>query len=553
MSADPSTTAASGAATRLAVDVRRFAWVRPLAGDYAFNFGNIAALYAGDPQSADAWRETAVRVQRHHRSRRDVAACVAAQQDRRGAPAAARTATERLTDPRALAVVTGQQAGAFGGPLFTILKAITAIQLARRAETTLGCPTIAGFWVDAEDHDWDEVAGCTVLDPHLQPRTIILPAPEGAGELPVAALRLDERVRASVDDLEAALARTDYTTWAIEGIRTSYRPGAGMADAFACWLESLLGLHGLVVFDSSDPAIKPLLADVFSRELTTPGRTSALAVKAGEALAARGHSPQVMPQPDSVSLFRLDGARHPIRRQGDQFVIGDQHYSAASLADEAAASPQRFSPNVLLRPIAQDTLFPTICYVAGPSELAYLGQLREAYDHFGVPMPLIYPRATATVVDSATARFLARYDVPLEDLQRQDESALNRLLETQLPPSVEAAMKEADDTIRRAMHQVIEVMPGVDPTLAGAAKNTLGKIEHEVRALHGKLIQAVKKRDETLRRQFTRAQAQTFPQGHPQERVLAGVHFLNLYGPALIERLLQELPLDLGTHWVISI
>src|SRR6185503_19691780 len=201
----------------------------------------------------------------------------------------------------------------------------------------------------------------------------------------------------------------------------------------------------------------------------------------------------------------------------------------------ALEHPERFSPNVLLRPIVQDTLFPTICYAAGPSELAYLGQLREVYDHFELPMPLIYPRASATLVDSATIRFLTKYDVPLEDLQPQDEAALNRLLQAQLPPAVDAAFSAAERTIGESMQQVIDVVGSVDPTLAGAAKSTLGKIEHEVKTLQGKMIQAAKRRDETLRRQFTRAQSQTFPQGHPQERMLSIVYFLNQYGPALID------------------
>jgi uncharacterized protein YllA (UPF0747 family) len=215
--------------------------------------------------------------------------------------------------------------------------------------------------------------------------------------------------------------------------------------------------------------------------------------------------------------------------------------------------PERFSPNVLLRPIVQDTLFPTICYVAGPSELAYLGQLRGVYDHFGVPMPIMYPRASATLIDSATVRFLSKYEVPLEDLQHQDESALNRLLEAQLPGTVEQALSEAEESVRRTMERVIEVMPAVDPTLAGAAKTTLGRMEHDLKGLRGKMIQAAKKRDDTLRRQFARAQAHIFPQGHPQERTLGGVFFLNRYGPALIDRLIAELPLQLGKHWILTI
>jgi bacillithiol biosynthesis cysteine-adding enzyme BshC len=534
------------------IDLRRLS-SRPLGADYANNCSRVAPLYAGDPSSPDAWAAAIARAQQHPRRRTEIAAVLGAQQARRNAPAEARAAAALLADATTVAVVTGQQAGVFGGPLFTLLKAITAVQLARRTAEQQHVPCVALFWVDAEDHDWDEVRSNTVLDAGMQPRTVSLRDLEGAGDLPIARLTLDDGVRATIDELRAALPPTDFTDWVIEQAAAAWRPGAGLSHAFAAWLEGLLGPHGLIVFESGDPAAKPFVADIFARELQFPGRTAALATDAGRQLAERGHQPQVAPQPDSVALFRLDGTRTPIRRQGDVLVVGEQTHAPAALAAEAVDHPERFSPNVLLRPVVQDALFPTICYVAGPSELAYLGQLRGVYEHFGVPMPLMYPRATATLVDSATRRFLARYDVRIEDLRPQDESALNKLLEAQLPASVDQALTEADAAMRRALEKVIEVVPAVDPTLAGAAKTTLGKIEHDLRALHGKVIQAAKRRDETLRRQFTRAQAQIFPLGHPQERTLGVVYFLDRYGPALIDRLLDELPVEMGQHWLITI
>ncbi len=329
-----------------------------------------------------------------------------------------------------------------------------------------------------------------------------------------------------------------------------------MADAFARWLETLLGPYGLVVYDSSDPAAKPLVADLFARELGAPGRTATLAQAAGEALAASGHQPQVVPQPDSVALFHLwTGApASPSAGRASTSSPARRTFTVETLVEQARTSPHLFSPNVLLRPLVQDTLFPTICYVAGPSELAYLGQLRGVYESFGIPMPLMYPRATATLVDSATARFLGRYDVPIEEFQQQDESALNRLLESQLPQSVEQAIADAEDgAAPQRWSASSRSMPAVDPTLAGAAKTTLAKMEQDLRGLQNKMIQAAKRRDETLRRQFTRAQAQIFPLGHAQERTLGVVYFLNRYGPAVIDRLLSDLPLELGQHWVITI
>ena len=234
-------------------------------------------------------------------------------------------------------------------------------------------------------------------------------------------------------------------------------------------------------------------------------------------------------------------------------VIGETTVPATDLLRQAESQPASFSPNVLLRPIVKDTLFPTICYVAGPNELAYLGQLRGIYDHFGVPMPLMYSRASATVLDSAALRFLAKYNLPFEALPPQDESALNALLESQIPPIVEESYAAASRAIEDQMARVIEAMPALDPTLEGAARSTLGRMQHDLHTLHNKMIQAAKRRDETLRRQFMRTRALAFPGGHAQERTIGFVSFANQYGRALVERLDNELPLDLGHHWIVAI
>jgi bacillithiol biosynthesis cysteine-adding enzyme BshC len=557
VSAEPSPSAvtadSAGRLKATGVDVRGFPWIRRLAGDYAYNFKQVEGLYAGNPMEPDAWRDAVARAQQKSRDRGTLVSILQAQQARRSAPPGARAAAARLADPTAVSVVTGQQAGVFGGPLYTLIKALTALQLARRTERDLKVPVVAIFWVDAEDHDWEEVRSCTVLDAEFQPRTVTLQDLEGAGELPIAQLELDARVEQTVDELASILQQTEYTSSVIGDIRAAWKPGIGMARAFATWLETLLGPHGLVVYESADPDAKPLVADVFARELTSPGRTAALAAEAGEALASRGHAPQVVPQPDSVSLFRLNGGRTPIKKQGDHLIIGETTHSSEELAREATTSPGRFSPNVLLRPIVQDTLFPTIAYVAGPSELAYLGQLRGVYEAFGVPMPLMVPRTTATLLDSGASRFLAKYGVPFQDLRTPDESALNKLLESQLPASVEESLRAAATQTQQSMARVVEALPSLDPTLEGAARTTLGKMEHELRSLHSKVIHAAKKRDETLRRQFVRAQAQAFPQGHPQERTLGVVYFLNKYGPGLVDLLLDELPIDMGKHWLVTL
>ena len=527
--------------------------MKRLVADYAYDFRSLASFYSGDPSAYASWATAIARTRTVPRQHARIAEVIAAQQRRRQAPARAVEAARQLADPRAVAIVTGQQAALFGGPLFTLLKALTALKLADQVSRDHNVPVVAVFWIDAEDHDWEEVRACTVFDADLAPRAVSLPARSTAETSPVASVCLDDSVLAALDQIERVLPATEFTSSLLTDLRTSYAPGAGMADAFGRWLEQVLGDRGLVVYNAADPASKPIVAPLFARELTSPGQTARLARAAGADLAKRGYHAQVQTEDDSLALFHLHGSRRAIRHQDGHFHVGDQHHAPEALVKEATEQPAGFSPSVLLRPLVQDAIFPTICYVAGPSELAYLGQLRSVYEHFGVPMPLMYPRASATLVDSGVLRFLRKYNFPLEALQAQDEAALNELLTSQMPAEVDASFSAAASAIDASMTRVTTAMPLVDPTLEGAARSTLARMQHDLQTLHGKMVQAAKRRDETLRRQFVRARALTFPGGHPQERTIGFVSFLNQYGPALVERLEDELPLDLGQHWIVAI
>jgi bacillithiol synthase len=542
----------SQAAVRIPVDVRRFSWIRRLAADYAYHFQAVAPFFAGDPSDDNSWAEAIRRTQAHDRRRAEIAAVIARQQERRIAPPRARETARLLEDRNTVAIVTGQQAGLFGGPLFTLLKALTALKLAERVSRECHVPAVAIFWIDAEDHDWEEVRSCTVFTDDLTPATVSLP-PRPGDPVPVATVGLDGSIGSAFDDIERLLPATEFRPHLLGALRRAYAPGIGMADAFGRWIEHVLGDRGLIVYDSSDHAAKPLAGPVFTRELSRPGQTVKLAALAGSDLTARGYHAQVSVHDDSLALFRIDGRRRAIRQQDGTLVVGDERYPAAQMVQHAAERPAAFSPSVLLRPVVQDTLFPTICYVAGPNELAYLAQLRGVYDHFGVPMPLMYPRATATILDAAALRFINKYNVPLEALQARDESALNELLKALIPPVVEESFDNASHAIETEMTHVIDAVPALDPTLEGAARSTLGRMQHDLETLHGKMIQAAKRRDETLRRQFIHARALAFPGGQPQERTIGFVSFLNQYGPALVERLDEELPLDLGRHWIVTI
>jgi bacillithiol synthase len=544
----------------MGVELAQLPWARPFNVDVATAFDKVAHAFAGDPAQPAAWREAIARVTAQARDRGSVAAALAAQLSARQAPEAARANAARLADPRTVVVATGQQAGSFGGPIFTLLKALTAVKLARAVEAAHGVPAVPVFWVDAEDHDWEEVAGSTVLDAELTPKGVHMGACPRTGSCPISAIPLPPgAAAAALAALREALPPTEFTPALLDTLARHYADGVTLARAFAGLVDGLLGPLGLVVYDASDPATKPLVASLFARELSSPGETSLLASAAGAALEARGYKAQVTPGPEATALFAMGETREPIRRtDGGDYTIGDRHVSRADLVAEATAHPERFSPNVLLRPLVQDTIFPTIAYVGGPSEVAYFAQLKDVYAHFGLPMPLIVPRTTATFVDGAGLRFLQKAGVELGALQARDDAALNRLLEQTLPRAVEDALQAARADVEARMATVIAAVPAVDATLEGTAKSTLGKMTHELGTLHQKVVQAAKRRDDTLRRQFERTRGLAFPGGEPQERAIGMVWLLNRVGPALVEILDRELPVDLAhpvptRHWVLTL
>ena len=536
------------------VELQRFPWVRPLVTEYARNFNAVASLFAGNPSNSNDWRSTIARVSRASRDRAAMHSVLVRQLEARNAPNAARESANRLKEPNSVAIVTGQQAGLFGGPLYTVLKAATAIQLARRIEQEQGVPVVPIFWVEAEDHDWNEVKTARVLNADFNVVDISAADPDGAQQRSVGQLVFGHDITATVDELERVLAPSEFSTEVLTAIRRRYQPGAAPGSAFAGLMDDVFGAQGLVVFEANDVTAKPLTGPIFAREIDRPSETARLANEAGSRMTALGHQPQVQSAPDSVALFYLDGARRePIRRNGSGFVIGSTERPATDLSREATEHPERFSPNVLLRPLVQDQLFPTICYVAGPSELAYQAQLLDVYRAFEIEPPLLYSRVSATLVDSAAAKFLERSKVPLEELQVRDESALNRLLERALPADIERTIDATQQLVAEQIQGLKNAATAVDPTLSGAVDTTVDRIRDTLKTLQSKIVQASKRKDDTLRRQFIRTQALTFPGGEPQERSLSLVFFLNRYGLSLGERLLPILPIETDKHYVITL
>lgn len=535
------------------VDFHEFPDSQALFLDYVYDFSRVASFFVDDPGDPEAPRRAAARLAGRSGRRDALARELIRQLEQMGAPPEAVANAAALADPATLAVVTGQQVGLFGGPLYSLLKAITSIQLAARWTRELGVRVVPVFWMDADDHDYEEVRHYRFVDRDHQVRDVALPPRTTLTGAPVARVVLDGAVEAALGELRAALPETRFTAEVFAALARAYRPERALATAYGCWMSRLLGARGLVLVNPSEAALKALMAPVFGRELSDPCGSAPVVLATDEALRAGHYHEQVTVHPDHANLFYGSDERRPVLCRNGAFQAGDEVIVAAALQARLAERPEHFSPNVLLRPIAQDTVFPTLAYVAGPHELAYFAQLRGLYDRFDVVMPLIWPRASATLLEAAATRTLERLQLRLADLRPADESALNRAVAALLPHDLEAQFEQVEAALATGVNGLEQALARFDPTLVGAAGSARGKIVHEVQTLRVKALAALKRRDETLRRQFWHARAALMPDGGLQERTVGAVQFLNKHGWIVIDHLLAHLSPEARGHQLIRL
>jgi bacillithiol biosynthesis cysteine-adding enzyme BshC len=444
-------------------------------------------------------------------------------------------------------VTTGQQPGLFGGPLYSIYKALGALRLSRELETVLGRPVLPVFWIASDDHDWAEADHTYVLDPHNELRLVRVADP-GHGDRPLHRIALHGELTDALEAFIGDLPQTDFSAPFLDLLREAYRPGETLAGGFATMAKALLGPLGICVTDAADPVLKAESASVLLKELAEGAlHEGALQERAAE-LEAAGHSVQVPILEGGLNLF-LEGpaGRERLYRAGEELV---QNRSKTALTDDEARArfekdPMSLSPNVLLRPVVESHVFPTLSYVAGPGELAYFAQLSPLFEAHGVGMPVVVPRPGFTVVESKIGKVLEKFGLPLEELARPHHELASEIARDELPDDVRGALSEMRSTIGQCAGKLLDAAKKLDPTLKGPVNHVRNTAFHEVAEVEKKILQSVKRESEIALAQLDKAQRHLFPGGKPQERVLNPFYYLARYGNSFLEALVDEIVVDL--------
>ena len=523
--------------------------------------------YLRDPLALKRFYPSAVRY--HHELPARASEVLAAHQtDRNALCDALRTANEAwgagsetlnnielLRQGDCLAVVSGQQAGLFTGPLYTIYKAISAVKLAG-CLTQRNTKAVPVFWMATEDHDFPEVASAEFISRDCRLENVSASARLHREGVPVGQISLDDSTAELLQQLFERLPQTEFTTELESILKNCWSSGRGFGEAFARMMTSLLGKYGLIFLDPLDPALKKMAAPLYAKAATrAPEIAAAIEIRSRE-LEAAGYHAQVTPSAPSFPLFLHDetGTRHAMTRTADgkyRTKSGEKTYEVEELAALASQSPERFSPNVTLRAVVQDYLLPTIAYYGGAAEIAYFAQTAEVYRLLERPATPILPRSSLTFVERHTGRVLERYGLKLSDLFVGSDLVLARVVEEHLGTDTAGQFAHAEEAFNRELDDLREKLMTLDPTLADALETGRRKINYQLDGLRTRFHRAQISRDETAQRQLERAFDQLYPHKQLQERHVNITSLLARHGRYVIDWIFSAVNLGSDEHQVV--
>ncbi len=525
--------------------------------DYVTDHQKVRQFYGGNPQDGNDWRHLLKQVCDRPIDRSTLTQILSRQNRDFHCGVKSLANIDLLRDDNCVAVVTGQQVGLFTGPLYTIYKAITAVKLADKlAKDFPEYRFVPVFWLAGEDHDFEEVNSISLFNAvgelvRFEYKTEGKESDANHGA--VGEIELDESIDLLFKSAEEALLPTEFKPKVLDLFKTAYQKGMTFNRAFVHLMNVLLEDSGLIFLNSNDTEIKQLLLPVFRRELADTPRSCQLVIDQSAILERQYHA-QVKPRSINLFLFHEKG-RYPIEPHPNGYFLKGtrQHYTKSELDALLNQRPEMFSPNVVLRPICQDTLLPTITYVAGPSELAYFGQYSTLYKEFGIPQPIIYPRASVTVVEDKVDKILTRFSLePLAlfgNLEFLKQQIAEQISDLKADDFFAATSRSVDESL----NQLKPALQSIDPTLLPAMDHTLEKIHSHLTALKEKTISAQKRQHEVSLRQIDKAATNLFPSSDFQERQLNILYFLNKYGLEFVRWLFREIQVDRLKHQLLRI
>jgi bacillithiol synthase len=525
--------------------------------DYLYEFNNVKDFYKINFRDKDEYLKHFKRISESTRDfRGEVSRILADQYSGLDVSEKTRRNISLLESKNTLTVVTGQQLGLFGGPMYTIYKIVSAIKLSKYlSERYDEFNFVPVFWLEGDDHDFEEVSFINTINENNEVIKINYPEeiPEEGNIGSVGFLKFSESISEVFNQLEANLRQTEFTKDLLTKLRGMYTPGKTFKESFKELLVWLFDEYGLVVLDPQDKKIKDLLRPVFRQEITGFRTHSEKLVHISAVLEENYHA-QVKIR--AVNLFyNFDEGRYLIEPAENDFRLRRKRkkFTPEELLNLIDTEPEKFSPNVLLRPLCQDYILPTAFYVAGPGEIAYFAQAIPLYNFYNVIPPVIYPRSSVSIVEKNISSLMEKYNLNVNDIFICNGDIKAKVISSLSDNSTDEIFQQTETQFEYAMDQLKEKLFEIDKTISDSSTKYKQKIFSYLGELKNKALEAQNRKHETTIRQAERISTALFPNSNLQEREINMIYFLNKYGKSVLEKIYDETEINKFEHQVIKL
>ena len=446
-------------------------------------------------------------------------------------------------------VTTGQQPGLYGGPLYSVYKALTSVRLAEVLEKKLAKPVIPVFWVASDDHDWEEASHTYLMgtDNVLRRYELLSPVEEGRPSL--HRIELAREADAVLSDFIKDLPASDFAEEFVALLRKGFTSGGTIPDGFHGLLQHLMGRFGLFFTDAAHPGVKSASKDLLLEELPRAQELERVLSATAAELEDAGYELQVPIMEEGVNLFlEGPGGRERLYRDpaGFRLRTSAEIRTESDVHGAFNADSNALSPNVLLRPVVESHVFPTVAYVGGPGEMAYFAQLGAYFEAHGIEMPVIWPRFAVTAVETKIGKILEKFDVEIEALQRPFHEVASEFAREGVPEDVKASIGKLRGAIGGGVSDLQQAVSAVDPTLKGPVQTVRSQAFAALGEVEKKVTQAVKRESEIALTQIQKAQNHLMPNGKPAERVQSPLYYLTRYGGAFLDAVYERFEVNLN-------
>lgn len=461
-------------------------------------------------------------------------------------------------------IVGGQQAGLWTGPLLVIHKAISVIRGAEEASRLIGEKVVPVFWIAGEDHDWEEANHALLLTRDQRIDKIAIDRPEGARRSLSGTRLTQECMAAAVERLSASLEDTEFKPELLERLTQYAKQSQSLSDWFAQVMGWLFGDRGLVLLDADDAGLRRLESPMFQAIIERNDELEEAYMRGAEAVRQGGYSLQAEVAPGGANLFVYrsaqdgadsgsEGERTLLFKRNGRFENrrGTAVWTKEEMIAIAETAPERLSNNVLTRPLMQDYVLPVLATVLGPGEIAYWALTAEAFRTMHMQMPIVVPRMSFTLVESAVAKHMMKYGLTFKDVAFRFPAHRDAWLREQDDFDIERRFAEVREQFSHLYEPLLEMVSSVQAGLSDLGRRNKARIMEQIAFLESHTREAHAVRFNTGLRQLDRIALSLWPEGKPQERTINAAAFLNRYGRAWLQKLL-EAPFDIrGGHRLI--